>query len=566
MTKSTDWKASPPQIKSRAAIMEDLRSSVSSPDSVFDILVIGGGATGTGIALDAVTRGLKVALVEREDFASGTSSQSTKLVHGGVRYLEKAVLQLDIEQYKLVREALRERDTFLQMAPHLTRWLPIMLPVKHWWELPYLWIGTKFYDLIAGSSTAPSSYYLSKKEAMLKFPQLDASQMSTALVYHDGLQDDARMNVALAVTAASYGASITNYAEVLSLGKNDQGRVDGVIVKDLLATDSDHEQFPIKAKCVINATGPFCDAIRKLDDQLCDNIVVPSKGVHIALPAHCTPPGMGMIDAHSPDGRVVFLLPWQGRTIAGTTDKPCDVDPLMEPDEDDVQWILDQVNSYLDNSLRLARQDVLSVWAGIRPLVKDPSAATSQDIVRHHLINKSKSGLLTVSGGKWTTFRQMAEDAVDAAMESIAPIGVRCVSARIQAVGAKGWSETVSTMLMQEFDLDSDVAGHLSDSYGDQAWQVLKLCEVSSQRDRQTRLSPLHPYLTGEVRYAVRYEYAQHATDVLARRTRLAYIDAKEAINVLPLVIDIMAEELTWDDGRKALKHQNALKRLEKMI
>lgn len=374
------------------------------------------------------------------------------------------------------------------------------------------------------------------------------------------------MNVGLAVTAATHQATVANYVEVQELTKDRDGKINGAIVQDLLQSEAYNTPFRISARCVINATGPVCDSIRKMDDLSTEPIVVPSSGVHITLPSFCAPTNMGMIDANSPDGRVVFLLPWQGRTIAGTTDKPCEPDPAIEPAEEDVQWILDQVSSYLDPSLDLKRQDILSVWVGIRPLVKDPSATDSQNIVRHHLVDVSDSGLLTVSGGKWTTYRQMAEDTVDAAIkqgELWAPRGHGTSSKDMQIIGAKGWSPTLFARLMKVYDIEFNEAEHLASSYGDQAWHVLDLSDSVHGR---TRLSPSHPYLVGEVRYAVRYEYAHHAVDVLARRTRLAFVDAQAAIDALPLVVAIMAEDLEWDITRQNTELNMGLKFLKTML
>lgn len=551
----------------------------------YDLLIIGGGATGTGIALDAASRGLKVALVERDDFAAGTSSKSTKLVHGGVRYLEKAVWELDYNQYKLVREALRERKYFLDTAPHLSQWLPIMIPVNKWWQAPYFWAGTKAYDLLAGSEGIETSYFLTRSKALDAFPMLKRDNLVGALVYYDGAHNDSRMNVSLAMTAALYGATLVNHMEVTSLEKDANGRLCGAKVKDLVPErdGSKAEEFTIKAKGVINATGPFTDSIRKMDDQQVSEIVAPSSGVHVILPGYFSPSNMGLIDPKTSDGRVIFFLPWQGNTIAGTTDAPCDIAQNPIAQEEEIEWILKEVQNYLQPEINVRRGDVLAAWSGIRPLVRDPKKGKSEGLVRNHLLTTSDSGLLTISGGKWTTYRQMAEEAVD---ESLKEFGLKasahpnrplvsgvegfqdnttldgtCQTHAVRLIGAHGFSKTLFINLIQHYGIETEVAKHLTESYGDRAWTVAALCAPTNARFpvRGERISELYPYVDGEVRYAVRHEYAQSAVDVIARRTRLAFLNAQAALEALPRVIDLMGEELNWNKTRKAAEWKDAV-------
>lgn len=351
-----------PHTKSRLDHLAELRKHSTASDP-YDLLVIGGGATGTGIALDAATRGLRVALVERDDFSSGTSSKSTKLVHGGVRYLEKAFWNLDYNQYELVREALRERSTFLDVAPHLAKPLPILLPVYNWWQLPYFWAGTKAYDLLASSQGMglTSSYLLGKKAALDAFPLLKKEKLTGALVYYDGQQNDARVNVSLAMTAAMYGATILNHAEVTKLEKDAGGRICGARVRDTVSgDDSEHVVY---AKGVINATGPYSDAVEKLDDPKRKELVAPSSGVHIVLPKEFCPDELGILQASS-DGRVIFFLPWEGRTIAGTTDSPCAIEREPVPKDEEINFILNEIRKFLAPEKKPSRDDVLAAWSG----------------------------------------------------------------------------------------------------------------------------------------------------------------------------------------------------------
>lgn len=358
-----------PSIKSRADQIADLKRDSTDSSTIYDLLVIGGGATGTGIALDAATRGLKVALVERDDFGSGTSSKSTKLVHGGVRYLEKAVWNLDYSQYQLVKEALRERKNFLYTAPHLSSWLPIMLPLQKWWQAPYFWVGTKCYDFLAGSEGIESSYFLPRSKALEAFPMLKKDNLVGALVYYDGQHNDSRMNVSLAMTAALYGATTVNHMEVTGLEKDAQGQLCGARLRDLIPQrngggDATQDEFVVRAKGIVNATGPFADAIEKMDEPQKKAMVAPSLGVHVVLPGYLSPQNMGLIDPSTSDGRVIFFLPWQGNTIAGTTDSPCGITQDPVAGEKDIDWILTEIRRYLTPDIHIERSDVLAAWSG----------------------------------------------------------------------------------------------------------------------------------------------------------------------------------------------------------
>lgn len=557
-----------PKVKTRAQQLADLRKagSEASCEDIYDLLVIGGGATGSGIALDAATRGLKVALVERDDFSSGTSSKSTKLVHGGVRYLEKAVWNLDYGQYCLVKEALRERKSFLNAAPHLSSSLPILLPIQQWWQIPYFWAGTKAYDLLAGSQGIESSYFLSKKRALEAFPMLKKDLVG-ALVYYDGQQNDSRMNVSLALTAALYGATTVNHLEVTGLEKTSDGEICGARVKDLFASsDSADPSFTIRARGVINAAGPFVDAIEHMDDAKRKQLVSPAEGVHVVLPRHLGPPNkLGLLDASTSDGRVMFLLPWEGQLVAGTTDSACKVTSSPTAKESDISFILSELQKHLSPSVRLQRSDVLAAWSGIRPLMRDPSSSNTESLVRNHLVTVSPSGLVTCAGGKWTTYRQMAEDAVDMAIDTFkltpnpdfvpkidfsgthaTPFRAdgSCKTHNLPLLGAHGYHAALHIDLVRHFGLDADIASHLAHNYGDRAWDV-------AARDTE-RISTRYPYTKGEMAYAIESEYAMTATDFLARRTRLAFLDVEAALAALPAVVTQMGAQMQWDEQRQA--------------
>ncbi|KAI9300833.1 FAD dependent oxidoreductase-domain-containing protein [Cunninghamella echinulata] len=406
------------------------------------------------------------------------------------------------------------------------------------------------YDLFAGREALESSYFLTRSKALEAFPMLKKDELVGALVYYDGQHNDARMNVALALTAAYHGATVANHCEVTNLTKNEQGHINGAVMKDTLTGD----EWTVKAKGVINATGPFTDGLRKMDNDDHSEIVAPSAGVHIILPNYYSPRNMGLLDPATSDGRVIFFLPWQGNTIAGTTDSPTEITQNPLPKEDEVQWILEEVSHYLSPDVKVRRSDVLAAWSGIRPLVRDPHAKNTQSLVRNHMINVSDNKLLTIAGGKWTTYRAMAMETVDKAIEVF---GLKptdgCHTDKVMLLGSKGYSNTMFIRLVQEFGMDTEVANHLGNSYGSRAWSVSAIEDPTSASwpAYGNRIAPNYPYIESEVRYAVRQEYACTAIDVLARRTRLAFLNAEAALQALPRVIEIMSEELKWDKARQ---------------
>uniref|UniRef100_A0A7S1KN41 Glycerol-3-phosphate dehydrogenase n=1 Tax=Percolomonas cosmopolitus TaxID=63605 RepID=A0A7S1KN41_9EUKA len=525
---------------------------------VYDVFVIGGGATGVGCALDATTRGLKTALVERDDFASGTSSRSTKLVHGGVRYLEKAFKQLDYGQYELVKEALAERRTFLDIAPHLSGSLPIMLPIYTWWEVPYFWAGCKAYDFLAGDRGLSSSYLLSHDKALEEFPMLKSDALKAALVYYDGQHNDARMDISLAMTAASHGAAVVNHCEVKDLLK-ENGKIVGVVVEDILTG----KQKEVRAKCVVNATGPFTDGIRKMDNPDVVPIVVPSAGVHVVLPEFFAPEKMGLLDPSTSDGRVIFFLPWQGKTIAGTTDTKSELTYDPYPNEKDVDFIITELDNYLSDNVKLRRSDILAAWSGLRPLVRDPNQKGTENLSRSHVVEVSDSGLVSISGGKWTTYRRMAQDAIDTAIKvHNLPAGGPCLTEKVKLLGAHGWYPMLHIKLVQEFGFDKAVANHLANTYGGLAYEIAKHAKDTGLHNpvKGVRLQAGFPYIEAEVVFSIHKEYARTVVDFIARRTRLAFLDAHACLDALPRVAEIMGKELKWDSKRTAQEISTAKK------
>ena len=512
----------------------------------FDILVIGGGATGCGVALDAASRGLKVALVEKNDFSEGTSSRSTKLLHGGVRYLEMAVKHLDIGQYRLVREALKERGILLRTAPHLCHRLPLVTPLYKWMEVPYILAGLKLYDILAGSAGIGDSRLLGRSKALGRFPMLHAEGLKAGVLYYDGQFNDARMSVSIAMTAARHGATIANHLGVESINK-ENGKVTGVLVKDAIQGKS----WNISARVVINATGPFADTIRLLDDPASRPMLKASSGTHLVLDDRFSPPDTGLLIPKTEDGRVLFILPWEGKTLVGTTDEPAKVSEHPRPMEEEIDYLVHYICKYFD--LQFSRSDIRSAWSGLRPLVSDPGRADTAKLSRDHVLEESPSGLITIAGGKWTTYRKMACDTVDYSVKRYAlrPKS-SCRTDSIPINGGADFLPDGSVRLAEAYGMDPTVAEHLNRAYGDQAPAVAGVMTEGFGEP----LARGYPYLEAEVVWAVRKEMAYRVMDVLARRTPLALLDTAAAGTASRRTIQIMSDELGWDAKRRLAEEQ----------
>jgi glycerol-3-phosphate dehydrogenase len=513
----------------REANIESLKKNA------FDLLIIGGGATGAGTALDAATRGLKVALVERDDFSAGTSSRSTKLIHGGVRYLEQAVKKFDRTQFNLVRDALHERATLIKIAPHLAKPIPLVTPVYNWLQVPYFMTGLKLYDWLAGKSNLQASRFVDSNEALNRFPMLKKEGLRGGIVYYDGQFDDARMNVAIALTAAEQGSSIANHVEVTGLLKTN-GKLSGASLRDTLTGDT----WETAAKVIINATGPFSDAIRHMDDPNAPKMLTASSGAHIILDKRFSPPETGLLIPETEDGRVLFLLPWLGHTLVGTTDNPAAIESNPRATEDDIAYILRHVEKYF--SIPVSRADVKAAWSGLRPLVSNINASDTAKLSRDHVINISDAGLLTITGGKWTTYRKMSLDAVNEAVKLGNLTAGESGTETLKLIGGRNFSPSGSGHLEESYGLDHEVSSYLNRAYGDQAEHVAKLA-----RDGYgARLAEGHAYLEAEVLYGARCEGACSSTDVLARRTRLAFLDQEGARKAVSRVSALLTKELGW--------------------
>ncbi|MFN1835549.1 FAD-dependent oxidoreductase [Balneola sp. MJW-20] len=492
---------------------ENFIQQVEEQNEFWDVIVIGGGSTGLGVAVDAASRGYHTLLLEMHDFAKGTSSRSTKLVHGGVRYLQQG-------DVSLVIEALRERGLMIQNAPHLVNHQSFIVPSYEWWNGPFYGAGLKVYDALAGKLGINKSRNLSREETMEKIPTLEPEGLRGGVIYYDGQFDDARFAINLAQTVMDEGGIPLNYMKVTALIKNNSGFVEGVEARDMI-TGKDHT---INGRVVINATGIFTDNIIHMDDPDQGDIIQCAQGVHIVLDKEFMPGDTAIMVPETEDGRVLFAVPWHNKVIVGTTDTPIDK-PTLEPValEEEIDFILDHAEKYLIRNP--TRKDVKSVFAGLRPLVRPDDSKKTSQISRSHHLQVSESGLVTITGGKWTTYRKMAEDTVD---QAIMIAGLEMVHCKTQELRIHGWLKY------------SDRSDHLY-TYGSDKVGIKKLVEADPFLGE--KLHKDLPYIKAEVVWAVRHEMAQTVEDVLSRRTRALLLDAKASVEMVPEVAAIMAGE-----------------------
>lgn len=483
-------------------------------DQDVDVLVIGGGASGAGVFLDALSRGLSVALIEKQDFTAGTSSRSTKLVHGGVRYLEQAVKQLDIGKYQLVKEALAERRRMLEMAPHLAWKLNLVTPVKGLIGLPYFRIGLGVYDFLSGNQKIGPSKIESKASLKTMCPELDTKPLSGGVSYYDGQFDDARYGVSMVRTGLEMGGHALNHTEVLDLIKVD-GDVRGAKCQDLIGGQT----FEIRAKAVVNCTGPWTDNLRAMANPEFRPMMTVSSGVHITIDRNLLPNGHGILIPETEDGRVLFMLPWLGKTLIGTTDDPAELSEEPGVSEEEIQYILRTCNEWLETPVE--RHEVTASWSGLRPLVSDPDAQSTASLTRDHVV-LDDSDMTSLTGGKWTTWRKMAEDCVDHVVKNRKLDAKACATHNIRLVGARGDTQAAKHAIAH---LPEDVRDHLWQAYGDRAPQVL---ECGSE----ARLVDGEPYIEAELNWIIQHEGACNADDVLNRRLRVAMLDEAVAAKI----------------------------------
>lgn len=502
---------------------EEMLSALTASSKPWDMIVIGGGASGLGTAVDAAARGYRVLLLEQGDFAQGTSSRSTKLVHGGVRYLQQGNL-------KLVREALRERGLLTRNAPHLVGHLAFIVPNYTWWEGPFYGAGLKIYDTLAGKLGLGPSRHLSRKETLAHLPTLEPAGLRGGTIYYDGQFDDARLAITLAQTAVDLGGIVINYAQVTGLLKEARDKkVRGVRARDV----ESGREYELAARVVINATGVFTDSIRRLDEPAAGNIIAPSQGAHIVLDRSFLPGNSAIMVPKTDDGRVLFAIPWHERVLIGTTDSAVSK-PQLEPRPlpEEIEFLLKHAARYLTKDPK--REDVLSAFAGLRPLVKTEKGKKTALVPRDHTVLVSESGLVTVTGGKWTTYRKMAEDTVDRAAEAAGLEERACPTAKLRLHGWLRGNPNTSATGQRWAQYGADEAG-------------LAALEEANPRLREL-LHPNLPYRAAEVIWAARHEMARTVEDVLSRRTRMLLLDARASIAIAPQVANWLAGELGRDE------------------
>lgn len=498
---------------------EKMLSCLMERKKPWDMLIIGGGATGAGVAVDAASRGYEVLLLEKFDFGKGTSSRSTKLVHGGVRYLEQGNIPL-------VMDALRERGLLRQNAPHLVHDLPFIVPNYDWWEAPFYGMGLKMYDLLAGKYGFGKSRLLSKTEILQEIPTINQEGLRGGVIYYDGQFDDSRLLINLVSTACEQGATALNYFSVEEITKDEEGYVNGVVALD----NESGRKFQIEAKVLINATGAFTDNIRKLAEPAAANMIAPSQGIHLVFDRSLMPGKSAIMVPHTSDGRVMFAIPWHNHIVVGTTDTAIESSSFEpEPFEHEIEFVLETAGQYLAS--RPKREDVLSVFVGIRPLVKAAGAGSTAALSRDHTIHIDSSGLLTICGGKWTTYRRMAEEAVDHAI-MLAKLDERdCLSKNLKIHGHSPHAPELGHLYVWGSDIE----------------------EIESIKAKEPglaeKLADDLPYTKAEIVFSARKEMARKVEDLLARRTRALFLNAAAASRIAGEVARLMAQELGKDES-----------------
>lgn len=524
-------------MKSRQTVLQNITGKS------FDLCVIGGGAVGAACALDAQLRGLNVALVEAGDFAGATSSSATKIIHGGVRYLEQALKDFDPKEYRVVIRALHERARMLDNAPHLTRKLEFLVPSYGWLNAVYIEIGLKIYDWLAGSARISASKFVNREETLRLMPGLKQDGLIGSVEYSDGQFDDARYNLALVETFDRNGGFALNHVRVTSLSKDSPGTLCGAQVVDQLSQQS----FAINAKVFVNATGPAADSVRRMAAPAIPHRLRLSKGAHVLLPIEVFPTQQAMLIPKTDDGRVLFALPWRGRLLVGTTETEVQPGDELYVTKEDVKFILGELNKYLAKSV--TADQIVAGFAGARPLVSSNSFESTKKIARDEVIEiEPTSGLISIMGGKWTTHRAMAEDTIDVVEKSLGRVSGVCPTRHHVLYGSEGWSVDYWQELVNTYKVTPDVAHRLSVTFGTAAKNILDL--VNEDKSLGQHIIPEHPMIRAEVVYAVREELAVTIEDVLARRLGVQFYTWRGARDAAATVGTILGAELGWTDDQ----------------
>jgi len=571
----------PGSLKSRADQVKALKSG-----EPFDIVIVGAGCTGAGAALDAATRGLKTACIERGDFSNETSSRSSKLIWGGFKYLQVAFAELldrktvfdpvnSVKkfwgEFMMVYECCQERSWLAGQQPHLVQYVPQAVPFQGLYQwppyfnhpfysiLPVLALPAfLFYDALA-SWCAPGSYAMSARKTKEVFPHL--KDVLYSAVYCEAMHNDARTGTAIALTAALKGASIANYVECTGIV---HGGPDGATATGIECVDNlTGEKFVIKASAIVLAAGPFLDALRRMEDPNAEKAVAAAAGCHIVLPGYFTPGNMGFAELRTSRGATMYFLPWLGHTIVGSTDKKCDAVSSPGPSEDEIQFLVNEASTCLSSDIRVRRSDVLSAWQGWRPLYKDPNAPPGSPVSRHHAIGHDPtSGVTFICGGKWSTYRAMAEELIDSVLEHKKGHfnhATPCITREIKLLGGEGYHELLYVQLVQNYGVSEKVAKHLVHTYGACAFAICELAKPSAGKagvptmggNVGRLISEGYPYLESEIEYAVKHEYAVSVKDMLTTRMRLAYLNSEAAKAAIPRVAELMGTHLKWGKAEK---------------
>jgi glycerol-3-phosphate dehydrogenase len=506
----------------------------------FDVCVIGGGATGAGCALDAQLRGLKTVLLESNDFASGTSSTSTKLIHGGVRYLEQAVKELDLAEYRVVRRALQERIRMLHNGPYLSRPMEFVVPCFDWLTVGYMAMGLKLYDWLAGRARISRSRLLSKEATLQELPLLNKDHLVAGVVYADGQFDDGRYNLALVKSMVEAGGDALNHARVESFEKNTQGKLCGIEVADQVGAS----RFKVRAQAFVNATGPWADTIRQMANSQAHPRMRVSKGIHVFLSSDLLKSRNALLIPKTEDGRVLFAVPWFDRLLVGTTETEVSISDEMVVTKDEVAYVLRHLNRYLETPV--GPEQIVSGTAGMRPLVSAAGAEATSKLARDHEVEvDGNSGLISIMGGKWTTYRAMAADAINQ-VQTILGVGVTpCLTEDHRLAGSEEYTTDYASDLAVKFGVSTETAKHLALKFGTRATRLLDL--VGQNPELAAPLVAGFSPIRAEVVYAVREEMAMTLEDVLARRIGLQLLDWRAAREAAGLTGLLMASELGWD-------------------
>jgi glycerol-3-phosphate dehydrogenase len=508
----------------------------------FDLCVIGGGATGAACALDAQLRGIRTVLVEAGDFAGATSSAATKIIHGGVRYLEEAIKGADLQEYHVLVRALHERVRMLENAPHLTRILEFLVPSYRWIDIAYLDIGLKIYDWLAGPGRISPSKFLSLEETLKRMPGLNQKGLVGGVAYADGQFDDARYNMMLVQSFTVAGGNALNYARATDFRRDANRKLSGVVVRDQLTGQT----FTVDAKVIVNATGPFSDFIRQLATHTVGRRMRPSKGAHILFPLDVFPSNDALLIPKTEDGRVLFAVPWNGRLLVGTTDEEVFPEADLVVTEADVEYMLRQLNQYLAHPV--TPDEIVSGFAGARPLVGSEGEGDTKKLARDDVIEvDASSGLISIMGGKWTTHRAMAEDTIHRVQQVLGMTPTESLTRNHVLYGGEGFTDDYAEKLSHQHGLPEATARHLASKFGTAAEKVLALASGNT-----ALLQPVlagFPAIQAEVVYSVRSEMAATIEDVLARRIGMQFHSWRDASDAAPVVGSLMAAELRWDDA-----------------